>query len=506
MADFIKAINLEDCRSLIAENKNAIQNARIVLEIQDDFINELDADTLRFLAQINIIWNPDGASGYRDQISRMASNVDLLYFIYNLKCPSSPMVFNKNCPSEILDSIAGSTINAFQIKKEEVEPYGYKNLEILDGIAKNKNTTDSTFEKLLQIAELKPYLASNPRTPLQYLKLWSRVDNPYITQNILLNPILPEEILNFMVEHSPYYTSFNFWDSPQFSHNTLRLHYQRGGIDFDRRQSISNIVINKIKNKELSDKMLNVVRKKGFWDENAVLLKQTPNMSDEHLLEIISNPNYNGDRWLNFMKNQTTCSSEVLYQLASTAFGPKTSLTFSARGQGLMSTGIKVLMNHKNVNIETLKLIVINENRLNVRTELYEEMKIIKNRIEFAETEELRKQKAEQEKLNPPPASTNVNNQNQRTSGNTQNRQVPKSSSPCYIATAAYGSPYSIEVDTFRYFRDTVLVKSWFGRAFIAFYYKTSPPLADFIAEREYLKAATRKWLLAPLLHFLRKK
>jgi hypothetical protein len=49
-------------------------------------------------------------------------------------------------------------------------------------------------------------------------------------------------------------------------------------------------------------------------------------------------------------------------------------------------------------------------------------------------------------------------------------------------------------------------VKSWFGRAFIAFYYKTSPPLADFIAEREYLKTATRKWLLAPLLHFLRKK
>jgi hypothetical protein len=84
--------------------------------------------------------------------------------------------------------------------------------------------------------------------------------------------------------------------------------------------------------------------------------------------------------------------------------------------------------------------------------------------------------------------------------------QAPKSSSPCYIATAAYGSPYAIEVDTFRYFRDTVLVKSCFGRAFIAFYYKTSPPLADFIADREYLKAATRKWLLAPLLHFLHKK
>jgi hypothetical protein len=78
--------------------------------------------------------------------------------------------------------------------------------------------------------------------------------------------------------------------------------------------------------------------------------------------------------------------------------------------------------------------------------------------------------------------------------------------SRCYIATAAYGSPYAAEVDTFRYFRDTVLVRSYFGRAFIAFYYKTSPPLADFIAEREYLKAATRNWLLAPLLHFLRKK
>jgi hypothetical protein len=76
----------------------------------------------------------------------------------------------------------------------------------------------------------------------------------------------------------------------------------------------------------------------------------------------------------------------------------------------------------------------------------------------------------------------------------------------CFIATAAYSSPYAVEVEKFRDFRDTVLVKSWFGRAFIAFYYKTSPPLADFIAEREYLKAATRKWLLAPLLNFLCKK
>jgi hypothetical protein len=100
-----------------------------------------------------------------------------------------------------------------------------------------------------------------------------------------------------------------------------------------------------------------------------------------------------------------------------------------------------------------------------------------------------------------------LKSQNQRTSViNNRNTQVPKSSSPCYIATAAYGSPYATEVDTFRYFRDTVLVKSWFGRVFIAFYYKTSPPLADFIAEREYLKAATRKWLLEPLLLFLRKK
>ena len=102
------------------------------------------------------------------------------------------------------------------------------------------------------------------------------------------------------------------------------------------------------------------------------------------------------------------------------------------------------------------------------------------------------------------PVVTSPNNTGVKGGNKLQSPQVSNSS--CYIATAAYGSPYAKEVDAFRYFRDTVLVKSWFGRIFIAFYYKTSPPLANFIAEREYLKVATRKWILAPLLHFLRKK
>jgi hypothetical protein len=83
-----------------------------------------------------------------------------------------------------------------------------------------------------------------------------------------------------------------------------------------------------------------------------------------------------------------------------------------------------------------------------------------------------------------------------------KNPSTPKSA--CYIATAAYGSPYAAEVDVFRGFRDRVLVKTLLGRAFIAFYYATSPPIAAFIAEREPLKAATRTYLLTPLLRLLR--
>jgi hypothetical protein len=71
----------------------------------------------------------------------------------------------------------------------------------------------------------------------------------------------------------------------------------------------------------------------------------------------------------------------------------------------------------------------------------------------------------------------------------------------CFIATAAFGSQMAPEVETFRKFRNQFLLPSTWGRGFVKTYYKLSPPLADFIARHDTLRAAARGFLW-PLLFF----
>lgn len=65
----------------------------------------------------------------------------------------------------------------------------------------------------------------------------------------------------------------------------------------------------------------------------------------------------------------------------------------------------------------------------------------------------------------------------------------------CFVATAAYGSPMEPEVETLRAFRDRVLLPTAPGRAFVAAYYRCSPPLAAAIAERPAWRKITRALL-----------
>jgi hypothetical protein len=47
--------------------------------------------------------------------------------------------------------------------------------------------------------------------------------------------------------------------------------------------------------------------------------------------------------------------------------------------------------------------------------------------------------------------------------------------------------------------RDDILLRSGIGKAFVAAYYKTSPPIAEFIADHDALRAMIR-WGLAPVV------
>lgn len=62
----------------------------------------------------------------------------------------------------------------------------------------------------------------------------------------------------------------------------------------------------------------------------------------------------------------------------------------------------------------------------------------------------------------------------------------------CFIATAAYGSSMHPHVQRLREFRDRVLMPTRAGQMFVGFYYRYSPPVADYITERPTLRALVR--------------
>ena len=70
---------------------------------------------------------------------------------------------------------------------------------------------------------------------------------------------------------------------------------------------------------------------------------------------------------------------------------------------------------------------------------------------------------------------------------------------PCFIATAAYGTPLAGEIDTLRALRDTYLLDSALGTAFVDTYYRVSPAIADTVADSPVLAALVRV-LLVPVI------
>jgi len=73
----------------------------------------------------------------------------------------------------------------------------------------------------------------------------------------------------------------------------------------------------------------------------------------------------------------------------------------------------------------------------------------------------------------------------------------------CFIATAAYGTETAAELNILRDFRDQVLLENALGSRFVEAYYKVSPPVADFIAKNDFLRAIVREVLVDPVVHLL---
>ena len=71
---------------------------------------------------------------------------------------------------------------------------------------------------------------------------------------------------------------------------------------------------------------------------------------------------------------------------------------------------------------------------------------------------------------------------------------------PCFIATAAYGTPLAEEIDALRTIRDEHLLNGAAGAAFVDFYYRVSPDLADHVRNHPLLAALARHAITVVLL------
>ncbi len=65
----------------------------------------------------------------------------------------------------------------------------------------------------------------------------------------------------------------------------------------------------------------------------------------------------------------------------------------------------------------------------------------------------------------------------------------------CYIATCVYGSYDCPQVWTLRRYRDMILARTWYGRAFISVYYAVSPTLVKIFGNMTWFRMICKKKL-----------
>lgn len=81
--------------------------------------------------------------------------------------------------------------------------------------------------------------------------------------------------------------------------------------------------------------------------------------------------------------------------------------------------------------------------------------------------------------------------------------EPPTPPSGCFIATAAYGADTAGQLNILRAFRDDVLLHSNLGAKLVSLYYRTSPPIANFISQHEVLRTIVRVGVVDPIVRIL---
>ena len=79
--------------------------------------------------------------------------------------------------------------------------------------------------------------------------------------------------------------------------------------------------------------------------------------------------------------------------------------------------------------------------------------------------------------------------------------QEPKSEEKkgCYIASVCYKDFNAIEVIGFKKYRDEVLLKNYFGKLFVHFYYAVSPKISKWLNGKDRINTLIRKYVLDKL-------
>ena len=90
-------------------------------------------------------------------------------------------------------------------------------------------------------------------------------------------------------------------------------------------------------------------------------------------------------------------------------------------------------------------------------------------------------------------------------SNNLDNLADQEGNSDCFIATAAYGTPFDPKIDVLRNWRDESLRNIFLGRLFIRIYYFTSPPVANLVAKSGFLRLCVRVFI-SPIISLLKPK